>query len=211
MTNKKFWAVLAAMGLAFLALLGGGCGGSSGGGRVSASYRDQFVDAVGDVVDDLQAIAGSAMSNKKVITAVNDITMQYLVSSGDTTVRNRAIGRTFMAGDVTSQDITGNPAFDKAAFVKLWSNKHITVRNGTVETFEIGQTDFQLTITGSDDHVTKLTVTPTSSTGYWQAFSGLSSVFNALFGQEIANQFGETHRYLNIYLCVFFSKHQARV
>ncbi|MBQ9565803.1 MAG: hypothetical protein IJU98_09475 [Synergistaceae bacterium] len=194
MRNRKFLAVLAAMGLAFLAVAGGGCGGSSHHG---ASSRDQFVDAVGTVVDDLQAIADSAVSNRKVITAINDIVSQYLVSSAeDATVRNRAIGRTFTADDIVIRDFTGNPNYDKAAFVKIWSNKHITVKNNVVETFVTGQSDFQLTITGSDGHVTKLTITPDGSTGYWQALSQVSALLNALYGEETAGQVGEKHNYL---------------
>ena len=193
MTGKKFLAVWAAMGLAFLAIAsGGGCGGSPSGG---ANYWDQFIDAVGDVVDDLQAIADSAVSNRKVITAINDIATQYLVSSGDTTVTDRAIGKTLMAKNVTSQDIKDNPSFDKAVFVHIWDGNHITVENNKVKTFEIDKSDFQLTITGSDGHVTKLTITPTSTDGYWQAFSGASALLNALYGKALTGIFGK-HNYL---------------
>ena len=149
-----------------------------------ATNRNQFIDAMGSVVDDLQAIASSALSNRKVITAIDDIVRQYLVTSGDTTAKDRAIGRTFAAADVTSKDLSNNPSFDKAALVKLWSEKHITVENNKVQSLDLGTSDFQLTITSSDSHVTKLTVTPTSTTGYWQAFGAASSVLDALFSKN---------------------------
>ena len=196
MRNRKFLAVLAAMGLAFLAIAGGGgCGGSSHHG---ASNRDAFIDAVGDVVDDLQAIANSAVSNRKVITAIDDIVSQYVVLSNDAeAIRKKAIGWTLISGDITTEDFNNpdDPYFDKAALVHVWDGNHITVENGAVKTFQAKQTDAQLTIISSDKHETKLTITPTSTTGYWQAYSGVSAILNSLFKARFPSTLG-THNYL---------------
>lgn len=173
----------------------GGCGGSSGTIRTQSS-RNQLITAIGDIADDLQSIADSALSNRKIINAINDIAGHYLVLNADDTVlMNKAIVRTFMADDVMSADLAGNPSFDVAVYVKAWSNKHITVENGAVTGFVTGTSDFQLTITSSDKHVTKLTITPNSTTGYWQTFVLSSALLNSIFNERLSQMFGE-HSYL---------------
>lgn len=196
---KHKCGILSVLSLAVCAMIAcmvvGGCGGSSGSSRTQSS-RDQLIAAIGDIADSLQTIADSAFSNGKVINAIKDIAGQYLVlSADDTTLLNRAIGRTFMADDIMSRDITGNPSFDVAVYVKAWSNKHITVENGAVTSFVTGTSDFQLTITSSDNHVTKLTITPNSTTGYWQVFTAASALISRMFNARMGQMFGE-HSYL---------------
>ena len=196
MRKSSFCFLLFVLLLALCVMGSGGCGGSSNDDSSGSDNRSQFINAVGDVVDGLQDIADSALSNRKVITAIDDIIGQYVVlSSTDSTLQNRAIGRTLMANDVISGDWAGNPSFDKVAYVPIWSNKHIGVENNVVTAFETGQSDFQLTVTSRDNHVTKLTITPASTSGYWQAFPGASALLEALATEERKAVLGE-HRYL---------------
>lgn len=197
MRNKSGFSF--ALSAAFLAVLlccfAGGCGGSSGTNKTQNS-RNQLISSIGDVADDLSAIADSAFSNGKVLNAIDDIISQYTVlATDDTTVINKVIGRLFMSDVVVSSDIIGNPSFDVAVYIKPWSNKHITVKNGAVTDFVTNQSDFQLTITSSDNHVTKLTITPASSTGYWQAFSGVSILLNNILAERFNATLGK-HSYL---------------
>lgn len=165
--------------------MGGGCGSSHSDNPTAASNRDQFVAAVGDVADDLQQIAADAFNDKKIITAIDSIVRQYLITDpNDTTILNRAIGKTFSATDIKVADLPAeNPlsvSFDKIVYIKTWANRHITAVDGTVTEFNINTSDFQLTVQ-SGDHTTILTVTPNSSTGYWQAFAVSSTLLNKLF------------------------------
>ena len=124
------FAVIACLG-------GGGCGGSSSGNINSSSNRTQFIAAISSIVDDLQEIADSAVTNRKVVNAIQDIVSQYLVTdASDNTITQRAIGRTFMeSSDMMFKGLTDNSSFDVAVYVKSWSNKHITVKNGVVTDF----------------------------------------------------------------------------
>ncbi|MBR0202887.1 MAG: hypothetical protein IJQ56_00835 [Synergistaceae bacterium] len=185
------FAVIACLG-------GGGCGGSSSGNINSSSNRTQFIAAISSIVDDLQEIADSAVTNRKVVNAIQDIVSQYLVTdASDNTITQRAIGRTFMeSSDMMFERLTDNVSFDVAVYVKSWSNKHITVKNGVVTDFVTDTDDFQLTITSTDNHVTKLTITPESTTGYWQAYTGASELLNILFSQQLNQRTNENHHYL---------------
>ena len=187
--NKMSFGVLAVVVLLMLAILsGGGCSGSSSS---SISNREQFVVAFSEVVDDIEDIANSAISDRTILTALDDILGQYIILSSDINrvkqtkeATKKAIGCTLISGDVVSAEISpisvGMLFFDRAAFVQLWSGNHITVNNGEVTSFIKGQSDYQLTITSSDNHVTKLTITPNSQTGYWQAFATSSALADAL-------------------------------
>ncbi|MBQ7733544.1 MAG: hypothetical protein IJT58_05950 [Synergistaceae bacterium] len=195
--NTSFWGLLLAACLLYVCIMGVGCGGSSSGVN-SSSNRAQFVAAISSIVDDLQEIADSAVTNRKVVNAIQDIVGQYLVTdASDPTITQRAIGRTFMdRDDMMFEELTDNASFDVAAYVKSWSNKHITVKNGVVTDFVTGTDDFQLTITSTDNHVTKLTITPESTTGYWQAYVGVSEILNTLFSQQLDQVTNESHHYL---------------
>lgn len=179
MRKSSFWFLPLVLLLA-LCVMTGGCGGSSS--SRSAKNRDLFIDAVGDIADDLTAIANSAVSNRKVVNAIDDIVGQYIVvSSTDITLFNKALFKSLISGFVKSEDISARSNYKQGLYCEVWSNKHIEVSHDIAEITQNHTTDFQLTVTSTDNHVTRLTVTPSSSTSYWQGFSGASTFLNSLF------------------------------
>ncbi|MBR1418854.1 MAG: hypothetical protein IJ576_07825 [Synergistaceae bacterium] len=177
-SNLSF--ILAALLLTFcLMTMTGGCGSSS---SHSSSNRDKFIDLVGDIADDLEAIAKSAVTNRKVVNAIEDVVGQYIVlNSADSTLRDKAFFKSLTDGFVRSEDISAASGFKVGLFCEAFSNKHIEVSHDVAEVTANHTTDFQLTVTSSDNHVTRLTVTPTSSTTYWQALSQASAFLNSLY------------------------------
>ena len=188
MRKSNFSLILAALLLTFcLMTMTGGCGGSS---SHSSSNKDKFIDSVGDIADDLEAIASSAVTNKKVVYAIEDVVGQYSVFSLKSDYRalmNKAFYQSLIAGFVKSEDISGSN-FKVGYFCELFSNKHIEVSHDVAEVAPTRTTDFQLTVTSTDNHVTRLTVTPTSSTVYWQALSQASAFINSL-NSDVAGQY----------------------
>ena len=180
MRRNNLSFVLAALLLTFcLMAMTGGCSGSSS--SRSSSNRNKFIDAVGDIADSLESIAQSALSNKKVVYAIEDIVGQYsVVDSADKTFENKALYKSFKAGFVRSEDISATSSFKVGLFCEGFSNKHIEVSHDIAEITANHTPDFQLTVTSTDNHVTKLTVTPTSSKTYWQALSQASAILNSL-------------------------------
>ncbi|MBR2208420.1 MAG: hypothetical protein IJ859_06380 [Synergistaceae bacterium] len=195
---KKYNILFALLFVFCVTILGGGCGSSHSDNPIAANNSDQFVAAVGDVADDLQKIANDAFNDRKVVNAIEAIVRQYLITDpNDATIMNRAIGKTFSASDIKVVDLQDNPSFDKIVYVKTWANRHITAKDGVVAAsdFQVGTVDFQLTVI-SGDHTTKLTVTPNSTTGYWQAFIASTQLLNKLFDKQLQAFDGADHNYL---------------
>ncbi|MCR5347500.1 MAG: hypothetical protein K6E38_06960, partial [Fretibacterium sp.] len=147
----------------------------------AAFYRNQFKEAVHCVIEDLEDIAQSASSDKKIVTAIDDIVRQYVALSTDISlIKDTAIFWTVSADSSNSMDLDGNPLFEKALLIDAMTNKHVKVKQGKVKSFKNKQSDYQLTITSGDSHVTKLTVTPASEKGYYQTSLGASAILNAV-------------------------------
>ena len=201
MRRNNLSFVLAALLLTFcLMAMTGGCSGSSS--SRSSSNRNKFIDAVGDIADSLESIAQSALSNKKVVYAIEDIVGQYsVVDSSDERFHDTALYKSVWDGFVRSEDITTSD-FKVGLFCEVISNKHIEVSHDIAEITANDTPDFQLTITSTDNHVTKLTVTPTSSTTYWLALAQTSAMFNSLnagaAGQYDALFFAKLYESANI-------------